>query len=378
MIKETERTWAEIDLGAIEHNYRTLRAALKPETKFLGVVKADAYGHGAKEVARVLQDCGCDYLAVAAISEAAALREAGISLPILILGYTAPENTETLINYGITQSVSALTPAREMSERAERLGKKLRVHLALDSGMGRFGAVCHGGRDATGEYAEILRLPGLEAEGIFTHFAVSDEPDGEAFTKMQYEAFTAQIERLEGISGQKFKIRHCVNSGAMVNCKEMQLDMVRPGVALYGCYPGAEEKGLFLRETMELKTRIAHIKELLPGDTVSYGRTFTADRPMRIAVIQAGYADGLHRAGSGKAEYLLRGRRVKQIGRICMDLCMIDVTDVPEAERGDIVTIFGHDGDAFISVQEAASAAGTISYEVMCAVSPRVPRIYKK
>ena len=376
MIKEIERTWAEIDLGAITDNYRAMRAALKPETKFLGVVKADAYGHGAAEIARVLQECGCDYLAVAALSEAAALREAGISLPILILGYTAPENTETLINYGITQSVSALTPAREMSERAERLGKKLRVHLALDSGMGRFGAVCHGGRDATGEYAEILRLPGLEAEGIFTHFAVSDEPDGEAFTKMQYEAFTAQISRLEGISGHKFKIRHCVNSGAMVNCKEMQLDMVRPGVALYGCYPGAEEKGLFLRETMELKTRIAQIKELLPGDTVSYGRTWTAQRDCTIAVLPIGYADGLQRCLSGKLEVLLRGVRVKQVGRICMDLCMVDVTDVPEVQPGDVATIFGIGQDGSPTAAELADWADTIPYEILCAVSPRVPRIY--
>ena len=377
MDKRLERTWAEIDLSAIVHNMNAMKAKLRPGTRFLGVVKADAYGHGAVRVARALEDAGCDYLAVATVGELRQLRDGGIALPVLILGYTPPEVTHKLLELDATQAVSSLEMARALSDGAVKLGQKLKVHLALDSGMGRFGAVCHDGRDATEEYAAILSLPGLDVEGVFTHFAVSDEPDGGDYTRAQYEAFTSQVERLEEISGRRFKIKHCTNSGAMVHYTEMQLDMVRPGIALYGCFPGAEEEGLSLRETMSLKTRVAQVKDLKAGDSVSYGRTFTADRDMRIAVLCIGYADGLHRAGSGKASYLLRGRRVRQIGRICMDLCMVDVTDVPDAAPGDIVTVFGRDGDDFVSIEEAAAAAGTISYEVMCAVSARVPRVYR-
>ncbi len=376
-MRETDRTWAEIDIKAIIDNMRAMRAKLDPGTLFLGVVKSDAYGHGAVPVSKALEANGCDYLAVATLGEALELREADIGLPILILGYTDPAYADVLADKDITQAVSSLSMAREMSGNAEKLGKTVKIHLAMDSGMGRFGAICHDGRDATEEYAAILKLPGLYPEGVFTHFAVSDEPWGGEFTRAQYEAFTAQTEELEKLSGVRFKIKHCANSGAMVNYTQTQLNMVRPGIALYGCFPGADRQGIVLRETMELKTRIAQVKELLPGDTVSYGRTFTADRKMRIAVLQIGYADGLHRVGSGKAEYLLRGKRIKQIGRICMDLCMADVTEVPEAKPGDIVTIFGRDGDAFVSVEEAAAAAGTISYEIMCSVSKRVPRIYK-
>ena len=360
-MRDTDRTWAEIDIGAIIRNMKAMKAKLDPGTLFLGVVKSDAYGHGAVPVAKALEENGCDYLAVATVGEAVELRDAKIGLPILILGYTDPSYAGVLA----------------VSENAVKLNKTVKIHLALDTGMGRFGAVCHDGRDAAEEYCEILKLPGLFPEGVFTHFAVSDEPRGGEFTRAQYEAFTAQTEELEKLSGVRFKIKHCANSGAMVNYTHTQLNMVRPGIALYGCFPGSDRQGIALNETMELKTRIAQVKELLPGDTVSYGRTFTADRKMKIAVLQIGYADGLHRAGSGKAEYLLRGKRIKQIGRICMDLCMADVSEVPEAKPGDVVTIFGKDGDAFISVEEAAAAAGTISYEIMCSVSKRVPRIYK-
>ena len=376
-MRDTDRTWAEIDIGAITGNMKAMKAKLDPGTLFLGVVKSDAYGHGAVPVAKALEENGCDYLAVATLGEAVELRDAKIRLPILILGFTDPSCAGVLAEKDITQAVSSLEMARELSENAVKLNKTVKIHLALDTGMGRFGAVCHDGRDAAEEYCEILKLPGLFPEGVFTHFAVSDEPWGGEFTRAQYEAFTAQTEKLENLSGVRFKIKHCANSGAMVNYTHTQLNMVRPGIALYGCFPGADRQGIALKETMELKTRIAQVKELLPGDTVSYGRTFTADRKMKIAVLQIGYADGLHRAGSGKAEYLLRGKRIKQIGRICMDLCMADVSEVPEAEPGDVVTIFGRDGDAFISVEEAALAAGTISYEIMCSVSKRVPRIYK-
>ena len=374
-MRETERTWAEIDLGSILHNYKELRARLLDGTRFLGVVKADAYGHGAVPVARLLEENGCEYLAVAALSEAVELRENGIKAPILILGRTPHSCTDELIKYGITQSVVCLDDAKAISGIAEAAGKKLKVHLKADSGMGRLGAVCHSGCDASGELLEIMHLPGLDIEGIFTHFAVSELDDDGGYTKAQFSAFTELISRLENASGMTFAIKHCANSGAMVNYREMQLDMVRPGIALYGCYPGDGTGGLDLRETISLKTRIVQIKDFAPGMSVSYGRTYTAESARKIAVIPVGYADGLHRVSSGKLEFLLRGKRVKQVGRICMDMCMIDVTDV-DAAVGDVVTLFGHDGDSFISIEEAARAAGTISYEIMCSVSKRVPRIY--
>ena len=373
---DTERTWAEIDLDCIEHNFREMKARLGEDTRFLGVVKADAYGHGANKVAAVLQEAGCDYFAVACLDEAMRLRAGGAMLPILILGYTSPERTPELIEYGITQSVSSLAMAKEMSLIASSLGRSVKVHLKADSGMGRMGFTCHGGRDPSDEMAEIMRLPNLDIEGIFTHFAVSDVEGGGEYTEMQFEAFTSLADRLEALSGKKFKIRHCTNSGAMINYEKTYLDMVRPGIALYGCYPDKDHGGLELRPAMQLKTRIYQIKEFAAGDTVSYGRLYTAPSVRRIAVVPIGYADGLHRVLSGKLEMLVRGQRVPQVGRICMDMCMLDVTDVEGVTEGDVVTVFGRDGDGFIPVEEPAEKAGTISYEILCDVSPRVPRLY--
>ncbi len=371
-----ERTWAEINSKSIIHNYYSLRARLREGTRLLGVVKADAYGHGALPVARILEKNGCEYLAVATTEEALELRCGGISTPILILGFTPPAETDTLIEFNITQTVSSLIAAKEMSEKAVSLGKRLKVHIKADSGMGRLGVTCHGGRDAVPELMEIMSLPGLETEGIFTHFAES-ELDDRSYTDTQLKAFTLLITRLEMISGRRFKIRHCANSGAMINYEETHFDMVRPGIALYGCYPGGKALGgTELKAAMELRTRIAQIKELEPGWNVSYGRKYTAPSARRIAVINAGYADGIHRAASGKLSFLLHGKRVAQIGCICMDQCMIDVSDVPEAAVGEVVTLFGHDGDNFVSVEEMAAAAGTISYEILCSVSRRVPRVY--
>ena len=373
---DMERTWAEIDLDCIEHNFREMKARLGTGTRFLGVVKADAYGHGADRVAAVLEEAGCDYFAVACLDEAIRLRRGGARLPILILGYTSPEHTPELIEYGITQALSSLEMGREMSRIAQSLGKTVTVHLKADSGMGRMGFTCHGGRDPSAEMAELMLLPGLNVEGIFTHFAVSDISGGKEYTEMQFDAFTSLADRLEAISGKKFAIRHCTNSGAMINYAQTYLDMVRPGIALYGCYPDRDHGGLELRPAMQLKTRIVQVKDFAPGDTVSYGRLYAAPSERRIAVVPIGYADGLHRVLSGKLEMLVRGVRVPQVGRICMDMCMLDVTGVEGVSPGDTVTVFGRDGDAFIPVEEPAEKAGTISYELLCDVSPRVPRIY--
>lgn len=369
------RTWAEISLQNIEHNYKAMKARLQNGTRFLGIVKADAYGHGAVRVGQLLQDLDCAYLGVACLDEALALRGSGITLPILILGYTPPQSAPELIAHNITQAVYSLDAAEDFSRAAAGLGKPLKVHLKADSGMGRLGFVCHGGRDPEEEMLRALKLPGLYPEGIFSHFAVADVC-GDEFTAQQYRAFEALVTRLENVSGIRFEIKHCANSGAMINYNWSYNDMVRPGLMLYGLYPDKETGGIDLRPAMELKSRIAQIKALEERDTVSYGRIYTAPGKRKIAVVTIGYADGLHRVLSGKMDVLIRGKRARQVGNICMDMCMVDVTDIPEAQVGDIVTIFGRDGKAFLPIEEQARLAGTISWELLCAVSPRVPRLY--
>jgi alanine racemase len=369
------RTWAEVSLNNIEHNFQAMKARLREGTRFMGIVKADAYGHGAVSVAGLLQKLSCDYLGVACINEAMTLRENGITMPILIMGYTPPEYAAELIRHGLTQTVYSLDMAEELSAGAMKTGKKLTVHLKADSGMGRLGFRCHSGANPEEEMLNVMVLPGLYAEGIFSHFAVADIR-GDVFTDRQFQDFQALTQNLEKKSGMKFQIKHCANSGAMINYDWTYFDMVRPGLSLYGLYPDDDTGGLDLRPAMELKTRIAQIKDYCAGDTVSYGRIYTVPSTQKIAVITIGYADGLHRVLSGKIDVLVRGRRAPQVGRICMDMCMIDVTGIPDAQVGDVVTVFGRDGNAFIPVEELAQKAGTVSYELLCAVSGRVPRVY--
>lgn len=369
------RTWAEVSLKNIEHNYKAMRARLSDGTRFLGIVKADAYGHGANRVAGLLQELKCDYLGVACIDEALSLRENGITLPILIMGYTSPQFVNELIQNNLTQAVYSLDAAEAFSREAVLHGKKLKMHLKADSGMGRLGFSCHRGSDSEEELIRAARLPGLNPEGIFTHFAVSDVY-GDTFTELQFKAFNNLVDGLEKNAGIQFEIKHCANSGAMLNYEWTYSGMVRPGLSLYGLYPDKETGGIELRPAMELKTRVAQLKTYNKGDTVSYGRIYTVPESRKIAVITIGYADGLHRSLSGKMSVLVRGKRAPQVGRICMDMCMIDVTDIPEVQAGDIVTIFGRDGNSLIPVEELATAAGTISYELLCSVSPRVPRVY--
>ena len=368
-----KRTWAEISLDNIEHNYKTMRARLPDGTRFLGVVKANAYGHGACETANLLQKIGCDYLAVDSIDEGVLLRGQGIIIPMLIFGYTDPVYARELIKYGLTQMVDSVEAAHELAHRAA--GGQVKVHIKVDSGMGRLGFICRGDRNPREEILSLMVTPGLDIEGIFTHFAASDI-QGEAFTREQFNQFIKLVQELERDSGKKFKIKHCSNSGAMVNYDWTYLDMVRPGISLYGVYPEDSGREMELRPAMELKTRVVSIKELREGDTVSYGRIYTAPSARTIAVIGIGYADGLHRVLSGKMDVIVNGQRVPQIGRICMDMCMIDITDIQDVKVGDVVTVFGRDGDVFIPVEEQAERAGTISYELLCAVSPRVPRVY--
>ena len=364
-----KRSWAEIRLYNIEHNYRALAGRLPAGTICLGVVKADAYGHGALPVARRLQALGCGYLAVATPDEAAELRRGGVSLPVLILGPSPAECAPDLAALGVTQAVGSLEQARAFASRL-RPGQLLRCHAKLETGMGRTGfpAVGEGVKDLV----TAMALPGLDFEGVFTHFAMADVP-GDPWTAEQYARFRAAIAVAERGSGKRFRLVHCANSGAVIHTPaEYAEDMARPGIALYGSFPDEVTEGMDLRPVMALKSRVAAVTFHKKGDTVGYGRTYTCPRDMRIAVLPLGYADGLRRNLSNRLEVELCSRRVKQLGRICMDLCMLDVTDVPEADVGSVATVFG----GLVSVDELAAAAGTISYELCCAVSPRIPRVY--
>ena len=369
-----KRTWAEINLANIRHNYLSIRSRLPEGCRFLGVVKADAYGHGAVQVSRLLQDAGADYLAVAGLDEAMELRQNGIFLPILILGHTPPEYTETLIRNDITQAVTCLAKAEEYSREASRLGRTLRIHIKVDTGMSRLGFLCAGPHfdDGVENILYACSLPGLESEGIFTHFAVSDEPgeDNEAYTRAQFGLFLRVIDAVKK-RGVCFAIRHCANSGAVLHYPEMALDMVRPGLLLYGY--GDESGTLDLRPCMRLMTRITTIKHYESGTSVSYGRRFVTDKLTRMAVLGIGYADGLPRACSNRCSFYIAGGYAPQRGSICMDMCMADVTDLPDAAVDGEVEIFGEHCD----IRLLSEAAQTIPYELLCAVNKRVPRVYR-
>lgn len=371
MRNQDKRTWAEINFQNLEHNYHEIRKKLPESCRFAGLCKANAYGHGAVAVARRLQEIGADFIAVSCYEEAMDLREAGITMPIILLAPSPAFLASDIARLGVTQAVGDIECARAMDDALRGTGLALQVHVKLETGMGRTGFDVT--REETySQLRELLALPHLRTEGVFTHFAVSDE-NGDPFTKLQFDRFMQSIGRVENETGRNLGIRHCANSGAVVNYPETALDMVRPGLLLYGLYPAAERGGMDLRPVMELKTRVCEVNEHRAGDTISYGRIFTCSRDMRLAVIPIGYADGLFRVLSGKIDVMVNGRRARQVGRICMDMCMVDITDMPDVRVGDVVTVFGSDT---LSVDEQAEKAGTISYELLCAVSPRVPRIY--
>ena len=369
-----KRTWAEVSLDNISHNYRAIRAALPEGCRFLGVVKADAYGHGAVAVARLLESEGADYLAVSCLDEAMELRSAGITMPLLILGHTPSEYTETLIDNDITQTVSCLAKAQEFSARAAALGRQLRIHIKIDTGMSRLGFLCSGDSfdEGVANVIASCRLPGLLPEGIYTHFAVSDEPDAdsERYTHQQFDLFCRMIDAVARRGGVTFAIRHCANTGAVARYPETWLDMVRPGLLLYGYGEFAEELGLL--PVMSLKATVSTIKTYPAGTAVSYGGIYVTDKKTRMGVIPYGYADGFFRCLSNRCSLMTSEGPVPQRGKICMDMCMIDLTDKMGVDVGSEVEIFGRRN----SINDLATLAGTIPYELTCAVSKRVPRIY--
>lgn len=371
MRNEDKRTWAEVSFANLEHNYREIRAALPEGTRFLGLCKANAYGHGSVPIARKLEELGAEYLAVSCYEEAAELRKAGISAKILILAPSPSFLAGDISRLPAEQAIGDIDCAREMSRRLEGSGTPLKCHIKLDTGMGRTGFNSFDELQIR-DCASIASLPGIEICGVFTHFAAADDPMEEEFTRKQFKVFNDTVDRLEDMTGRSWGIRHCSNSGAVVNYREMSLDMVRPGLLLYGLYPGAEHGGLDLKPVMTVLTRVAEITEHHAGDTISYGRKFKCEHDMRLAVIPVGYADGLPRRLSGVMEVLINGRRAKEVGTICMDMCMVDITGMDDVRVGDVVTVFGKG----LSADELAEKCGTISYELLCAVSPRVPRVY--
>ena len=376
MASTLRRTWAEIDLDSLARNYRKLKAHIGEDVKFMGIVKADAYGHGSVQVSRCLQEEGADYLAVSSIDEAMELRKNGIEMPILILGHTPRDQTEKLIENNITQAVTCEAKAINYSNEAVRIGKTLKIHIKVDTGMSRLGYLCEGDffEEGVRHIVEDCQMPGLDAEGIFTHFAVADEEGEEdlAYTRHQFKLFMDVIDAVESKWGKKFRLRHCANTGATARFPKTHLDMVRPGLLLYGYGEFAQELGL--EPVMSLKTAVQTIKHY-PADTkVSYGGTYTTTRKTRMGVLPYGYADGFLRSLSNKAIVMTSEGPAQQCGRICMDMSMIDLTDKPGVGVASEVEIFGKRN----SIEEMAAAGGTIPYELVCAVSKRVPRMYIK
>lgn len=371
---DTMRTWAEIDLDALAHNYLALKALIPKECKFLAPVKADAYGHGIVPVSRKLEALGCDMLAVACVTEAIELRQAGVQAPILCLGSTLPEYIHLSVHNDVTQAVGDLESARALSDSALAAGLTAQVHIKLDTGMSRLGFFW--GRDGENagvldELCEVFSLPGLVVSGMFTHF--SDADGSEEYTMEQFTRFLDARDALAA-RGHTVPLLHCAASAATIAFPCTHMDMVRPGIALYGYYPDESLEDMVdegLRPVMQVKSRIVAVRELPKDTCVSYGRTATLTRDSRLAVIPMGYGDGLPRLLSNQMSFLIHNKPCPIVGRVCMDMCMVDVTDVPEVRPGDVATIYG--GELAL---RAAKLTGTIVYELLCDVSPRVPRVY--
>ncbi len=375
-MKKYSRVRADIDLDAVDHNFEVMHSRLRPDTKMCAVVKADCYGHGALQIARFIQDK--DYIwgyACATAEEAMALRSGGINKPMILLGYSFPESYEDLIDYDIRACVFDEDTAMELSKTAEMLGKTALVHIALDTGMSRIGF------SDTEESVEVIRriadLPHLTIEGLFTHFARADEESFEP-AEAQFNRYMAFSHALED-KGIRIPIHHCSNSAALMRRKDMNLTMVRPGITIYGLTPSNDIRGEVMEDlvpVMSLVSHVSFVKTIAAGCAVSYGGTYVAQQPTRVATIPVGYADGYPRTLSGKGSVLIHGKRAPILGRICMDQLMVDVTDIPDVQRGDEVVLLGKQGDDFITAEELGDKSGRFNYELVCDFTKRVPRNY--
>ncbi len=368
------RVSAYIHMGAIAENFRRMKDNLREGVQMIAVIKTDGYGHGAVPIARMTEQY--DYIwgyAVAAASEAFVLREAGITKPILILGYTFAEDYPAMAARGIRPTIFTVDMAREFSEAAAAVGVHAPVHLAVDTGMSRIGVADND--DGAEIVRQIRACSQIQIEGVFTHFARADETD-KSFARRQLERFSAFCDRLEkdGLSGF---LRHCSNSAGIMELPEANMDLVRAGISIYGIYPSGEmDRSFALSPAMELKSHVVYIKTLEAGTPISYGGTFVTPRAMRVATVPVGYGDGYPRSLSSKGHVLIRGKKAPILGRVCMDQFMVDVSDIEDAQLLDEVTLLGRDGDAQITIEELDALSGRFPYEFVCDIGKRVPRVY--
>lgn len=367
------RVYAEINLDAIVKNVDNLMTLTKENTGALAVVKADGYGHGDVAVAKAVAQKVTGY-AVATLDEAVNLRENGVKKPILVLGYVDPYEFDILVSYEITATVFDVETAQLLADAARVQKKQAHCHIKVDTGMRRIGL--EPDENGIAIVKQITALKELSADGIFTHFAASDETD-KTSAEHQFKLFTDFTGRLEK-EGIHFTYRHCANSAAVIDMPQVDLDMVRLGIAMYGMYPSDEVKKekVELFPALDLKSHITMVKEIPAGEKVSYGGTFTTTRTTKLATVSVGYGDGYPRALSSKGYVLVRGQKAPIVGRVCMDQMMVDVTDIKNVTRADIVTLIGKDGDAEITVEEIAALAGTFNYEFVCDLGKRIPRSY--
>ncbi|MBI3979968.1 MAG: alanine racemase [Chloroflexi bacterium] len=360
-------TWAEIDLDAIEANVHALRRRV-PAAAVLAAVKANAYGHGAVPVAQAVLRAGAARLGVACVDEGIELRQAGLLAPILVLGYVPPWEAEAAVAHDLTVTANTKQTALALAAAARRSGRTVPVHVKVDTGMARFGLPP---ADVAPFVGFLLTLSNVHVEGLYTHFATADELD-RTFMEEQYRRFRAVADALP-----RLPVCHVANSAAVIDAPELALDMVRPGISVYGVYPSAQTgRAVQLRPALTLKSRVARLRWLDAGESVSYGRTWVAERPARIALVPCGYGDGLRRSLSNRGSVLIGGRRASIRGRVCMDQCVVDVTDLPDVRLDDEVVLIGRQGDAEVSATEVAEQAGTIAYEIFTGLTPRVPRVY--
>ena len=372
-MRQFDRTYAEVNLQAVRHNIEEARKNIKSGTKIMAIVKANAYGHGAVPVSKALTS-QVDAYGVAMIEEALELRDAGIDKMILILGYTGEEWYEELVKHGISQTIYTYDMAKKLSDVAVSLGKQTPIHIKIDTGMGRIGFAPT--EKSVDIVEKISHLPGVFIEGVFTHFARADEKTIQAAKEpfARYMQFVQELEK----KGIRIPIRHVSNSASILSFPEAHLDMVRSGITTYGLYPSEDvpKEILKLMPAMSWKSKISFVKPIEPGTSISYGGTFTAEKPMIVATVPVGYADGMKRDLSGKGRVLVHGKYARILGRVCMDQFMIDVTDISNVKMGDTVTIFGKDGDKCIPVEEIAELSHSFNYEFVCSISNRVPRKY--
>lgn len=372
-----KRTWAEINLDALAYNMRNIRAITNPNAMVMAVVKADAYGHGIQGCAKTLLDNGADRFAVATLDEAIELRREVGDVPVMILGSSMEQDAEELVRNDIIPNVYTFDFAKKLSDAAVSLGKTVKVHIKLDTGMSRIGYVVTDGDNSSviSEIKAISELPGVETEGMFSHFSTSDEPD-DSYTRLQFKRFMSIADALEA-QEVHIPIKHICNSAGIMMYPEYHLDMVRPGIILYGMYPSedVDKSRLDLKYVMSLKSLITFVKDIEPGRGVSYGKEYIAGGTARLATVPIGYADGYSRLLAKKAQIAVCGRRFPIAGRICMDQCMIDITSVNNISRGDEALIFG---DGAVTVDDIAGWLGTINYEITCMLSRRIPRVYEK